>query len=389
MDIGRMIAALGLAAGCSVFAGVDPDNNVIEDVHELESCYEARLAQIPPTPSTGVFLDVSEKAIPADWKKFPVEMRKELYAEMDENGFPIYYVTVFQDVATRETVFLNCHGSEIHRLAPPSDYNATLYVFLLRGINILGMDEFNRWIFDPAHIAVELALIPEIFYADYQAVQEEQTTMDSLMLVRTLSASESITDFRVIQDGTNLSVNLPEEFAGATISLESKTNLLDSGWASVFQTNAPASGTLSLCAADLPDVPCEMIITTNSETIYIDPIDGTTNVIPAGVYTNYECSTVAAFYRTSAESPVDSDSDGLDNVSEYGEGTDYQNAESDGGDGLPDGYEVLVSGTDPNAMDATQAQIDAYQAVAGDVDTDGRPQWLEEVNGTNPHDRFD
>jgi len=239
----------------------------------------------------------------------------------------------------------------------------------------------------PRRIIWSAMLKPEADAWNDLAQAEETSTLSVSPMMLTMS--EQISGFVVVQDGTNLSVNLPVEFSGAVISLESKTNLLDSGWATVFQTNAPASGILTLGAADLPDVPCEMIITTNSETIYIDPIDGSTNVIPAGVYTNYECSTVAAFYRTSAESSVDSDSDGLDNVSEYGEGTDYLDPESDGGDGLPDGYEVLVSGTDPNAMDATQAQIDSYQAVAGDVDEDGRPQWLESVNGTNPHDRFD
>jgi len=52
------------------------------------------------------------------------------------------------------------------------------------------------------------------------------------------------------------------------------------------------------------------------------------------------------YYRTSASSSVDTDNDGIDNVTEYDIGTDYQNADSDN-DTLNDGDEVLTYATNP------------------------------------------
>ncbi|AKJ65201.1 hypothetical protein [Kiritimatiella glycovorans] len=80
------------------------------------------------------------------------------------------------------------------------------------------------------------------------------------------------------------------------------------------------------------------------------------------------------FYRTSASSDVDTDSDGLDNVTEYDLGTDYQNSDSDG-DGMPDGWEVQY-GFNP-----------LYYADGGfDYDSDGLINADEYLNGTYPND---
>jgi len=253
----------------------------------------------------------------------------------------------------------------------------------------------------PRRVVWSAVLKPEADAWDDLVQEEEESTLSVLPMMMT--TSEQISGFLMLQDGTNLSVNLPDEFAGATISLESKTNLLDSGWSTVFQTNAPSSGILPLGAADLPDVPCEMIITTNdTETIYIDPIDGSTNVVPAGIYTNYEYSTVAAFYRTAATSTNDADADGLDNVTEYSLGTDYQDADTDD-DTLDDGEEVLEEGTNPLEADTDGDGLTDFQEsetyntnswtgtdpLDPDTDGDGIFDGYELDYGFNPTNDFD
>ena len=200
--------------------------------------------------------------------------------------------------------------------------------------------------------------------------QDELTTLSVAPAMMAMSASEQITRFKVIQDGTNISVNLPDEFIGADITLERNTNLVSGGWVDVLETNALYGGTMFLSHANLPGMPGEMVITTNTTDI-INPIDGTTNHIAGTVTTNYVSEAVSAFYRASAVSAVDTDGDGLDNVSEYGEGTDYLMGDTSG-DGLLDGW-LVQYGLNPLALNAL-----------GDVDNDGFSNLEEQENGTDP-----
>ena len=147
--------------------------DVVDDIYELKECYKERLAQVPPIPSLEVWLDTRGSVYPVNWKKFPKDFTKQMYAEMDVlTGYPLYSVICFEDYKTRETVFLNRYDSEMCRLSPPSDYDP------LSALS--GLDSFNAWIFDPAHTAVELTLIPEVFYADYQAEKVARNAVVSL-----------------------------------------------------------------------------------------------------------------------------------------------------------------------------------------------------------------
>jgi hypothetical protein len=56
-------------------------------------------------------------------KRFPRTFSKQMYAEMDANGFPIYRLSVYEDPATRETVFLNSYGTEVYRLEAEKGYD--------------------------------------------------------------------------------------------------------------------------------------------------------------------------------------------------------------------------------------------------------------------------
>ncbi|MBC8206880.1 MAG: right-handed parallel beta-helix repeat-containing protein [Kiritimatiellales bacterium] len=107
----------------------------------------------------------------------------------------------------------------------------------------------------------------------------------------------------------------------------------------------------------------------------------------------------ASLSPTNATDAVgDADTDGLNNVGEYQQGTDPQNPDSDNdglsdgdeidhfsdplnpdsdGDGLPDGYEVNTSNTDPADADSDDdglsdgEEVDTYQTDPNEADTDG------------------
>ncbi len=82
---------------------------------------------------------------------------------------------------------------------------------------------------------------------------------------------------------------------------------------------------------------------------------------------------------------LDSDGDGL-----YDWEDPYPTDPDGDNDGIGDGYEVKVLGNSPTEYNNyTQAEKDAYAAVAGDSDLDGKPQWAEDIDSTNPNDGLD
>ncbi|MDF7809311.1 hypothetical protein P4E94_17840 [Pontiellaceae bacterium B12219] len=82
---------------------------------------------------------------------------------------------------------------------------------------------------------------------------------------------------------------------------------------------------------------------------------------------------------------TDSDSDGLFDWEDP-----YPNDPDGDNDDIGDGYEKLVLGTSPTVTDNHSAgDIAAYNAVKDDADSDGRPQWVESSDSTNPDDGLD
>ena len=136
--------------------------------------------------------------------------------------------------------------------------------------------------------------------------REKSVTVTLSTLTKTMSASEPMSEFCVVQEGSNLSVNLPPGFAGAEITLESCGSLVGANWTNVWQTNVVGSGLVGIGS---PAFPAGRVAPT-------------------------------AFFRVSASSSVDSDGDGLDDVSEYEAGTDYLDADTDD-DGVQDVPDVF------------------------------------------------
>ena len=189
-----------------------------------------------------------------------------------------------------------------------------------------------------------------------------------ISVVFCLFSLSAMAQFRVIQNSTNLSVQLPPEFAGADISLESCSNLVGAAWTTVLQTNAAFGGELPLGAVILPDLAAGGGSSTNSGGGGVPPLPtvrltGSTDAGTVG--------SAAVFYRASANTLLDSDGDGLDNLREYEIGTDYLLRDTSG-DGLPDGW-LVQHGLAPLAFH-----------TLGDADGDGFTNQEELLNGTDP-----
>ncbi len=186
--------------------------------------------------------------------------------------------------------------------------------------------------------------------------------------------SQPITDFRMIHGGTNLIVNLPAEFVGADIMLHRCTNLVEGVWSVVSTNAASSSGEMFLANADIPSVIYETTVSTNwvNCSNHTMPGETCTNQTWVVVTNSKSIGGGVIYYRTTARSDVDSDSDDLDNVMEYDVGTDYQDSDTDG-DGMPDGWEFQY-GFNPLL----------YADGSGDFDSDGVSNVDEYLNGTDP-----
>jgi hypothetical protein len=340
----------------------------------LRACEERN--QWPPLPSPVSFKEVVYPSILAQDDRFESSEHwrvllpsSDLFAEegseLEKAGLPLE-VVVFEEIIRQEIIVLA--GSEnSDDLIEVGRYPAPKWSTLNgRTLDKYLMDELSGrrivWhtTIRPAREATLTTLVEQTLFQDTQ-------TEVSAPLAMTMSMPETITDFRLIKAGTNISVNLPAEFAGATITLQSRDNLLTGSWTNVLQTNALSSGVM-LLGSFIPESVSGGSSTNSGGDGGIPPPGGTnTNTVVSTSTTN-----IAAFFRTVAASTNDADTDGLDNVAEYGMGTDYLLADTSG-DGLLDGWAV-TNGLDPLALN-----------TLGDSDNDGYSNLEEQTRGTNPN----
>ena len=98
---------------------------------------------------------------------------------------PIYRIVVYEDYVTRETVFINRYDQEMLRLPAENGYDPFLWAktqFKLSSDSELG--DLQRIIYDPAHTAVEVTLLPELFYASYLKIEQEEQAMLEASMAR-------------------------------------------------------------------------------------------------------------------------------------------------------------------------------------------------------------
>lgn len=367
------VALLGALAYGAVKAYVIDPKTVVSAEDILERYYQTR-SSLPPLPSPVNYGDVMGQL--ADGR---VDFIADSNWAYNHNGGTCYLaegsrlakklqlpatLLAYEDLASGKVVLATIPDAT-EKLEVLTVENAPEFAPLTKNTSVESYLMKELW---PRRIIWSATLKPEAdAWADLVQPQEAMSMTVAPMMMA-MSGLEEITLFEVVQDGTNLSVNLPEEFAGADITLERSTNLVVGGWSSVLQTNAQQSGTMFLTYADIPELITSGSSSTNSGGGGIPPPGGSsTNSGGSGSST----SGGAAFYRAYASSTVDTDDDNLDNVSEFGAGTDYLWKDSSG-DGLWDGW-LVQHGFDPLGLN-----------TLGDGDSDGFSNLEEQAKGSDP-----
>ena len=324
------IVVLGLILGCSAFAKTTSDNGVLETISELESLFREQQYQFLPVspPSEDVYVHPHDIVIPVDWKKFPTEFTEHMYAEMDANGYPIYRVSVYEDPTTRETVFLNSYGFEAYRLMLRAEYDPFLWAKTTFGIfSELELDEWHRWIFDPAHIAADFTLIPETFHTDYLETQEELAALEAAMIPMAVAnqagSMEPADDSLYIETDGGLYVRW-FGVLGLSYQLQGATDLRFHSWVDL---GGPQLGSNAEISVDVVYFDQTFFRTYN--TIF----DEDSDELPDW----WELKHFGNIYLYGPSD--DPDIDGLTNSEEYNGGTKPNDPDTDE-DGMWDGYEV-------------------------------------------------
>lgn len=363
------------------------DPKVISSWGELAEVYYAGRDDAPPLPSPVPYEDVCRMMEKGDWSFLsePLWSYKlsggTCYVAEDSRlarlKLPMELL-IYEDLQRNETVILGSKDGEKYQgLAL---FDAPEFISLSTdAASILTDNEKQQLFFQDLsmrRVVWEVTLKPEED-AWMDLVRKEEAASASPALLdggemMAMSLPDPITDFRMIQDGTNLSVNLPDEFEGAEIVLLSCTNLVEGSWNAVSTNIAASSGEMVLADADIPNIIYETSVSTNWVNCpnHTDPGETCTNQTLVVITNSTPIGGGVIFYRTSASSDLDADSDGLDNVSEYAAGTDYLNRDSDG-DLMLDGYEI-DSGLNPLGTTGVDGAL-------GDVDQDGYLN-LEEMN---------
>jgi hypothetical protein len=154
-------------------------NPVVESVGDLVQILESAQDFIQPIspPGDDVYVQKLSVPLPADWNGFSKKVTKYMTAYMDENGLPRYRLLIHEAALTRDRVVsLASTGFEVARIPAPLDYQPALYYQrLIQGGAIFS--ETMSWIFDPAHTAVEVELIPYTLYAAYEQPALESSPM--------------------------------------------------------------------------------------------------------------------------------------------------------------------------------------------------------------------
>ncbi len=202
----------------------------------------------PPTPEF-VFRQPCG-VIPFDPKGFPEEFLKGLVEEKDK-GCPVYVAVIAEDSTTRETVFANAKGYEIHAIAAAKDYDPwwflnSIYPDLYSGRYGNDQIEMMQDWYDPAHIQIEVKLLP-IEYIDAYATEMANAYVapsgGGTVLMRYSGPPVTNLQFTAIESLTNgmlLTVAYPAGFTNR-VDFFTCTNLVDSWWDLAVTTNVNAS----------------------------------------------------------------------------------------------------------------------------------------------------
>lgn len=238
--IARLTKALSANA---VYSGDD----LVTLFREQQALY---LSITPPTPDFTLRQPCG--IIPFDIKGFPDGFLKGLIEETDK-GCPVYTVIIAEDAVTRETVFANAKGYEIHAVAGAKDYDP--WWFLASIYPDLGTDKYSREqiemlrnCYDPAHIQIEVKLLPveyiETYATEMASVTAAPSSGGGTPMMRYSGPAVTNLQFTAIETQTNgilLTLAYPTTGFTNRVDFFTCTNLVDFWWDLAVTTNVSPS----------------------------------------------------------------------------------------------------------------------------------------------------
>ena len=361
-------------------------SNTVSSWGEIADRYYSDRVNLPPMPTPVAYTDVAQQISAEQW-----DFLATPYWNFNHSG-GTFYVAASSKLAKQLNLPLKIIAYEDIRLGEVIILGAPLESDNYEGLALFTAPDFMPY---EAGFPLEKYLMDEfsmrrvvwsaVLKAEEDAVMDLLTLNDASLAMAPASmmmsamSSETVTDFRLLQSGTNnlsLSVHIPIEFVNSTVALQSSTNLIDGAWSTVLQTNVVTNGVLAFTIADIPNLIYETRVTSG----WVDCSSCATD--PNAVCTNQtwvvSTNQVAVgggliYYRTTATGDgSDTDADGLTNLEEYELGTAYDDEDSDD-DLMPDGYEVSV---DLNPL--------LYSDGGLDSDSDGLVNSNEYQNRTDP-----
>lgn len=323
MKTGKLFIVLFLGLTCVGAAKIAIDHGVVDSIDELEVLFREQQDLIHPGSPRAEDISVysHETVIPIRWSNFPRKFTKYMYAMMDVHGFPIYRISIYEDPGSRETVFLNSYGTEVYRRVPEANYNLNRLLKTIPPASDASTPRvLHQGFFDPADVAAEFSFIPETLYSDYLELQEETTALEAVMTA-------------LQHPVTNLHVTLRAAANGA-VELEIE-------WPSFFTNDLDIFATLDLAGH------VWQVVTSNIPTHNTDHYR----------WTDWAATNTPQRFYIVGNANLDSDGDGVaDGLETYIYGSDPDEQDSDS-DGVDDGVEVGASPpTDPLNGD-TQAPV--------------------------------
>jgi len=232
---------------------------------------------LPPCPAFG--FNATGSLTPFNFTSLPAGFDVNNLTVHEVHGVPVYPLTIAQDPATRETVFLNSLGDELYRLPAATGYDPVAWLLACwPGLakSLSHASSTNNWLqqWDPARIQVSLKLIAMDDVVPYlqaaalaqscrlgqQSLAFQQNGLTPMML--TASDPCAITNesdpFAVltIQPDSNGWMTLTwESCTGRVYAVEARTDLLDGlGWVALA-SNAGEVGSTAWTDFDAPAYP--------------------------------------------------------------------------------------------------------------------------------------
>jgi len=205
-----------------------PDTEAVGSAQDLVEILEMEQVSIQAVslPSSDVYVSVKKIPLPVDWSGFDKKVTKYMTAAMGEYGLPRYALLLWEDPITRDRVIaLASTGYEVVRIPAPKDYQPEAFYtdLLSRGGTY---SEAMSWIFDPAHTATEVILIPEILYPAYEQYEAEKVAQEELLAAQEAVAASpeedktvSVSMALVPADAMAVSSEAGEEVAMAMASI--------------------------------------------------------------------------------------------------------------------------------------------------------------------------